>query len=68
MLEHRTVVALGDRLASGHRECRRALRNRGWSAGIVTDCQRQVLRGEEYLGGYYGQAYAEYRRRVRRYF
>jgi protein-S-isoprenylcysteine O-methyltransferase Ste14 len=29
---------------------------------------RQVLREEEYLGGHYGQAYAEYRRRVRRYF
>jgi protein-S-isoprenylcysteine O-methyltransferase Ste14 len=28
---------------------------------------RQVLREEEYLGGHYGQAYAEYRRRVRRY-
>jgi protein-S-isoprenylcysteine O-methyltransferase Ste14 len=28
---------------------------------------RQVLREEEYLAGYYGQAYAEYRRRVRRY-
>jgi protein-S-isoprenylcysteine O-methyltransferase Ste14 len=29
---------------------------------------RQVLREEEYLGTHYGQAYAEYRRRVRRYF
>jgi protein-S-isoprenylcysteine O-methyltransferase Ste14 len=29
--------------------------------------QRQVLREEEYLGGHYGQAYVEYRRRVRRY-
>jgi protein-S-isoprenylcysteine O-methyltransferase Ste14 len=29
---------------------------------------RQVLREEEYLGRHYGQAYAEYRRRVRRYF
>ena len=28
---------------------------------------RQVLREEEYLGGHYDQAYAEYRRRVRRY-
>src|SRR5262249_29409619 len=28
---------------------------------------RQVLREEEYLGRHYGQAYAEYRRRVRRY-
>jgi len=27
---------------------------------------RQVLREEEYLGEHYGQAYAEYRRRVRR--
>jgi protein-S-isoprenylcysteine O-methyltransferase Ste14 len=29
---------------------------------------RQVLREEEYLGAHYGHAYAEYRRRVRRYF
>jgi protein-S-isoprenylcysteine O-methyltransferase Ste14 len=28
---------------------------------------RQVFREEEYLGGHYGQAYAEYCRRVRRY-
>src|SRR5215831_12150058 len=28
---------------------------------------RQVLREEEYLGRHYGQAYAQYRRRVRRY-
>jgi protein-S-isoprenylcysteine O-methyltransferase Ste14 len=29
---------------------------------------RQVLREKEYLGRHYGQAYAEYRGRVRRYF
>jgi protein-S-isoprenylcysteine O-methyltransferase Ste14 len=29
---------------------------------------RQVVREEDYLNGHYGQAYEEYRRRVRRYF
>jgi protein-S-isoprenylcysteine O-methyltransferase Ste14 len=37
-------------------------------AGAAALIHRQVLREEEFLRGHYGQAYAEYRSRVRRYF
>jgi protein-S-isoprenylcysteine O-methyltransferase Ste14 len=36
-------------------------------AGAAALIHRQILREEEFLRGHYGQAYAEYRSRVRRY-